>query len=569
MLFQGKARLLLTIFLAGTLSSALTQALYPTDGLSLVLQKENQEIIQGGVVYGGERVQGMIRFDSIKWSNQPMYYAYVFIANSEGELQLLYPNTWDEQIRFPQRDGENGFFQYTKIFSGRIEPPFGKENFFLLLTQNPLKIGDLMNNQSRGGNRGVFNLEELMKLVKGSKLSGLFDPSVGRFAVSTLQFESRPAAERTGIQKEVTRKTEFILPDSSEIFTTPTPQNQIIRDSFPTIEIIDPALTGETRGLQITNMHVINIRGIAVHWRNNSNSIRSITINGKPVSTFRPATGYFDCPYEPTNGHNILYVRVESNQGFSRTIRIKFNFQESSKEIKAPGKDHLLVIGINRYNHWPTLNNAAKDANDFFELMTNEYQFSRENSIELLDERATRKDIFAYLREYAKLLNENDRLLVYFAGHGYYDTVLQMGYWIPVDAASNADDEYISNLEITRIFHKIKAKNIFVIADACYSGQLLRDMQQERSNDYKSRLMLCSGKLKPVPDGTPGSNSPFATKLLSYLRNPIKEEVLASDLIYNIKLAFSQSNGQKPVGGAIDEVGDENGDFVLKYAKKR
>jgi hypothetical protein len=81
-------------------------------------------------------------------------------------------------------------------------------------------------------------------------------------------------------------------------------------------------------------------------------------------------------------------------------------------------------------------------------------------------------------------------------------------------------------------------------------------------------MVLCSGKLKPVPDGEPGTNSPFAIEVLEFLRKPAAATILASDLIQQVKRSFAGTEGQKPVGGAIDEVGDENGDFVFRKEKK-
>ena len=232
------------------------------------------------------------------------------------------------------------------------------------------------------------------------------------------------------------------------------------------------------------------------------------------------------------------------------------------------GEDHLLVIGINKYADWPELYNASRDAKDFQRLMMDDYGFKKDNVSDLFDEKATRKEIYSRLMNYVKNLDENDRLLLYFSGHGYYDSVLETGYWIPADAHTGADDEYLSNLEITRMLQKMKAKNIFVIADACYSGQLLRDMQKENSGHYKSRIVLCSGKLKPVPDGVRGSNSPFAIQVLEFLKKPGTASLLASELIQQVKKSFQGTDGQKPVGGAIDEVGDENGDFIFRREKK-
>ena len=67
--------------------------------------------------------------------------------------------------------------------------------------------------------------------------------------------------------------------------------------------------------------------------------------------------------------------------------------------------------------------------------------------------------------------------------------------------------------------------------------------------------------------GDPGTNSPFALQVLDYLSKPGEVKVLASDLIQQVKKSFAGKDGQKPVGGAIDEVGDENGDFVFRREK--
>ena len=42
---------------------------------------------------------------------------------------------------------------------------------------------------------------------------------------------------------------------------------------------------------------------------------------------------------------------------------------------------------------------------------------------------------------FAILLNENDSLLIYYAGHGYSDHAADKAYWLPVDA----DSIYSSN----------------------------------------------------------------------------------------------------------------------------
>lgn len=569
------------LFLAACL--LLLPALYPAAqtvqkkfGASLSLEQTNGRKVQGGVLYEGDIVKGVISFDKKQWDGKSPFYCYVFHYTEGQDIMLAYPSA-EENIstnRFPKTQSDGTVQQNIILFEGLISPPFGKDNFVLLMTENPIaNINSLLR---QGGNRGDGSLkQELLKLIKGSKLSVFSDPGYGTVNISTMQIESRPATEKNGLTKGgAGAKTVFALSDSSEIFYTPRPQADIVRDSFPTVEIIDPSFdTAAMKGAKVLSSATaqkILVRGIAANWKQGSNNIRSITINGKPAATFRAASGYFDYLYEPKEGLNTADVRVENNQGYARTIRLKFHYQLAMAKavVRKEGKDHLLVIGINKYADWPELHNAARDAKDFRKLMMDEYGFKKDNVAELFDEEATRKKIYARLRSYVDELDENDRLLVYFSGHGFYDSLLETGYWIPADAHSGADDEYLNNLDITRMLQKMKAKNIFVIADACYSGQLLREMQKENSGQYKSRMVLCSGKLKPVPDGVPGTNSPFAIQVLGFLKKPGAASLLASELIQQVKRSFAGANGQKPVGGAIDEVGDENGDFIFRREKQ-
>ena len=53
--------------------------------------------------------------------------------------------------------------------------------------------------------------------------------------------------------------------------------------------------------------------------------------------------------------------------------------------------------------------------------MIDNYGYKKENIIELFNENATRKNIYTQLKKLVDNLTQNDRLLVYYAGHGFYD----------------------------------------------------------------------------------------------------------------------------------------------------
>ncbi|MBL0234671.1 MAG: caspase family protein [Chitinophagaceae bacterium] len=529
--------------------------------LSFQLQK-NGNLLQGNaVVYEGEKIQGLISVDRKKWDGHSNYYCYILhYTDTDTLVDLFYPfdkNSDENKLPGTVSGLKNDKVQ---IFEGVVTPPFGKDVFVLLMTENKINLGDFQ----RGSK--TINKEELMKLVKGSKLSAIYEPGFGRYSLQTLQFESRPSGEKQGIAKSInTARNFFVVGDSAEFFYTPVPQPDIVRDSFPLVDIVYPS-TDQRGAVTVSgSTQKIVIRGVASDFRH---GIKDVSINGQKVEGHRES-GYFECLYEPVEGSNVADVSVENKAGYRRTVRVKFNYRSELKSVTASGKDHLFIVGINKYQSWPQLNNARKDGSDFKQLMVETFGFQPANVKELYDTRASRDSIFNQLMSYVKTLNENDRLLIYFAGHGFYDPDLELGYWVPYEARINSSQDYINNLDVTRMIRKMKAKSIFLIVDACYSGQLLRDMRSDQKGDYRSRLVLCSGKLQPVPDGKPGENSPFAKQVLYYLQKEKGHDILATALIESLKQSFHGTAEQKPVGGPIDEVSDENGDFILKPVKRQ
>jgi uncharacterized caspase-like protein len=103
-------------------------------------------------------------------------------------------------------------------------------------------------------------------------------------------------------------------------------------------------------------------------------------------------------------------------------------------EERLPGRNHLLVIGIDDYDHWSKLNNAVRDAKAFRDLLLDSYGFAEERTLTLFDAEAKKAHIIAALRAYekqgAQALTAEDNLLIYFAGHGTMNPNKSTGYWI-------------------------------------------------------------------------------------------------------------------------------------------
>lgn len=231
------------------------------------------------------------------------------------------------------------------------------------------------------------------------------------------------------------------------------------------------------------------------------------------------------------------------------------------------------MVGVNKYAHFRHLTNAVKDAHDLIDILTTNYHFEPENIVTLFDEAATRKNIFDKFEYFANKLEKGDNLVIYFSGHGYLNTRTNIGYWIPVDAETVAD--YIPNSTIRDYLATYQAHHTLLIADACFSrslfGTATKKLESERFleqvDQFPSRWAHTSGRLEAVSDGQEGSNSPFAGYLLKYFRQHADEPFSVYDLVQYVKKATANNAEQTPLGGPLQGVGDEGGEFVF-YPKE-
>ena len=187
-----------------------------------------------------------------------------------------------------------------------------------------------------------------------------------------------------------------------------------------------------------------------------------------------------------------------------------------------------LVIGINKYRHIGPLEIARADAQSVRDVLVERLQFPAKNVELLLDTKATRDRIMEKFLGYESL-DPDDRLFVFFAGHG--TTVCTekgpIGYLIPVDGDPKNKSTLIRWDDLTRNADLIPAKHVLFVMDACYSGlaihrstsagerRFVTDMLQRRA-----RQVITAGKAdETVADGggPTGKNSIFTGYLLQGL----------------------------------------------------
>lgn len=136
-------------------------------------------------------------------------------------------------------------------------------------------------------------------------------------------------------------------------------------------------------------------------------------------------------------------------------------------------KSWAVVIGINRYNIWPPLQYAVKDA---LATETKLREMGFDEIITLLDKEATRARILTLLgTDLPKKVAFEDRVVIFFAGHGQTESLgdgKEQGYIIPVDGdITNYFTTAISMPQLRELSQRISAKHLLYVMDSCYSGQ--------------------------------------------------------------------------------------------------
>lgn len=280
--------------------------------------------------------------------------------------------------------------------------------------------------------------------------------------------------------------------------------------------------------------------------------------------------GFFDNEFYFATAHYI-----PDNTGAGGYLKLTRTSESEVKKVEKLnlnfGNYYALIIGNNNYEENINLDTAILDAEAVANVLEKKYGFQ---IIKLIKD-GSRKEILSSLNQLKTQLQRGDNLLIYYAGHGYYDNT-NRGYWLPVDAApleSEDTTQWISSDDIVNIMAKVPSNHILVIADSCFSGALTTRGShnlsvEDRTNLYKnliqkkSRKALTSGALEPVLDGGGEGHSVFADSFLRILSENMS--VLDTTTLYNrVYKEVASVADQSPQYGVVQKTGDEGGDFIF------
>ena len=240
-----------------------------------------------------------------------------------------------------------------------------------------------------------------------------------------------------------------------------------------------------------------------------------------------------------------------------------------AEEISGTPKYYSLVIGVEKYQFsspdLPNLDKPVGDANKLKNVLVDKYSFNQANSILLAN--PTRADIIKALEVLAKKITAKDNLLIFYAGHGYWDERIKVGYWLPSDSKANDKSSWIANSTIRDYIAGIQSKHTLLISDACFSGSIFKTREvTSEINEWgvskiyqlPSRKAMTSGTLTTVPD-----ESKFMQYFVKRLEDNTNKYLTARQLFYSLEAAVLNNTSTVPQMGVIQDTGDEGGDFVF------
>ncbi|MBM4165805.1 MAG: caspase family protein [Ignavibacteria bacterium] len=364
------------------------------------------------------------------------------------------------------------------------------------------------------------------------------------------------------------------------ITNTSKPKNvKIVADTkYPTIKILSPQ---NFRGMKPLKESSLEIIGLA----SDESGVSLVSVNGKAAQLSEPS--YSEVQQYNVSGKVVKFsgevslsmrentITIIATDTKNNTAEETFTVVREEEKISTlittndsqfiKGKYYALIIAVQDYKSIMGLEYPLQDAENVKNVLTTNYTFEN-NAIHFL-KNPNRKDIFSALQQLKKKLSAEDNLLIYYAGHGFWDVDNSQGYWLPASASWDDRAEWISNSDIRDNIKSIKTKHTLLISDACFSGGIFKsreakekpDISIQKMYELPSRKAITSGTFKTaVPD-----KSVFADYLLKRLKENSAKYLDAENLYLNFKQAVINNGPAVPQFGVIYDAGDEGGDFIF------
>ncbi len=354
----------------------------------------------------------------------------------------------------------------------------------------------------------------------------------------------------------------FGLHAQNASFRTEPVQAKFSSNAPSEINIIAPmefASINASRGFK----KVVNVRDQIelIGTITDEDGISLVLINDQPTTLLDK--GYFKVQIPVVEGMKAIEIQVLDKKNNSTKKVMAVNV----KEPIGTGDYYALLIGVNEYDdpNIADLDKPIADAKRLGTVLETYYTFPKENVNYL--ENPTRNEIVDALDQLSQKLTKEDNLLIFYAGHGYWDVERKVGYWIPANGKKTSTADWFRNTTLTDQLRTINTKHTLLIADACFSGSIFKsrsvfisdeEIAIKKLYELPSRKAMTSGTLTEVPD-----QSEFLKYLTKRLEDNLNQYLPAAELFSTFRMAVINNSSVIPQYGTIQNAGDEGGDFIF------
>jgi len=358
-----------------------------------------------------------------------------------------------------------------------------------------------------------------------------------------------------GYSQKATSKTVRFRLDTSYPVTIPD-------TTAPDLKILKPVIS--QGAIFRTESEQIDLVGEV----KDENRIRFVSIN-KEVLVVNE-TGVFVTSLNLNNGVNTIQIKTmdEFNNIREQILTMEYNppVITLADLIHKESTYYGLFIGIEEYRDrgLEDLENPINDAEALHKTLVKDYTFEQEN-IQIL-RNPKRADIIRELDLLRSKVTANDNLLIFYAGHGYYDEEAEVGYWFPADASRESTTNWFPNSTLVNHLKAIGSKHTLLITDACFAGSIFKsrsaslsqEVIYEKIYEIPSRKAMTSGTLTEVPD-----KSVFIKYLIQGLEENRQTYLSSEELFGSLRMAVISNSNVLPRYGDIQNVGNQGGDFIF------
>jgi hypothetical protein len=342
-------------------------------------------------------------------------------------------------------------------------------------------------------------------------------------------FFSLVAALECKAQNLSTRSHDFKvdLSDPKNLKETAVPLIQWITPVNETVLLRDPKLPIT---IEITSSTAIKEINLSVKEKNQTGMRGSQSIKPKPDEQHKIVIKKEITILE---GVNILEITVENIDGVvSKSFRIVHVGETALADAaKLNRHDYAILFLTDKYDNWNPLVNPVFDGRAIAAQLEKYYGYKVE-----VVENPSQDQIFRKLREYSeKKYQPLDQLMIFFAGHGYFDESFKEGFVVVKESLKDdpGKTSYVSYNRLRNVINVIPCEHVMLMMDVCFGGtfddaiasardvDVYKEVSQSefiiRKLAVKTRKYLTSGGKTYVSDGIPGKHSPFAKRVLDGL----------------------------------------------------